>query len=283
MCRKTYRFGGLTLRLEHAGQILDQDFFSLFRIDDISDPDLVVHVLRQALPAQNGEWVFRGSHKSRMVVDGKNCDYTCYFDPLTRKPVFYACEVRHGPLITLYVDHDGLLWDTMVFDAIDLADLFLERSRMIVHSSFIGVGDDGILFAGQKQQGKSTQARLWQTYADAVTINGDRVVVADSDRGPIAYGVPFCGSSRVCLNEQRRIKAIVFPGKGADDTVSGLTKIEAFKLLIGCVSYTPEDPAAMSAALRETEVIVSKVPCYRLICRPERSAVEALAHVLYHE
>ena len=280
MTLKTYRIGGLRLRLEADEPIDDADFFPLFRTDYSAAPDVTVTVLRRPLPQPEVEELTRTDRRRSVRAGGTLYEYTCFPDPVRRQPVPYACAVRHGAEMTLYVDHSAPLWDTMLFNAIGLPDLLLERAAVIVHAAFIGAGEDGILFAGPPDQGKTTQALLWQTHRNAVVINGDRAVLRETPRGVTAYGIPFAGSSRLCRNEERPVRAIVFPEKDADNTVTALAPFEGFKRLIGCFSYTQTDPAAQDRALRMAERIATECRCWRLRCRPDAEAVAALAEAL---
>ena len=280
MTRKTYRIGGLCLRLECGEPILDADYYPLFRADDDAAPDVTVRVLRQPLPAPEGVTVLCTNRRRRVLSGGRTYDYTFFPDAARLEHVPYACAVREGANVTLSVDYGAPFWDTMLFGALGLPDLLLENAAVIVHAAFIGVGAGGLLFAGPKRQGKSTQARLWQTGRNALVINGDRAVVRETEQGFSAHGVPFCGSSRQCLNQTRPIRAIVFPEKGDHNDVAPLSAMDAFKRLIGCVSYTQADPAARDMALTLTERIASGCRCLLLTCRPEEGAVEALAREL---
>ena len=116
--------------------------------------------------------------------------------------------------------------------------------------------------------------------AAAEIINGDRAAVREEADGFFAYGVPFCGSSRVCLNEKRRLRAVVFPEKADANEVVGLPPFEIFKRLIGCLSYTETDPVAQSSGIDAAERIAGRVPGFLLRCRPDEDAVETLARAL---
>ena len=280
MIRKAYRIGGLCLRLEADEPVRDTDFFPLFRVDDASLPDVTVRVLRQPLPQPEGAQALRTDRRRRVLAGGTAFDYTYFPDAVSRQRVPYACAVRQDDRVTLYADYPAPFWDAMLVDAVGLPDLLLERGAVIVHAAFTDAGTDGILFVGPPDRGKTTQALLWQQYRNAAVINGDRAVLKETPLGFAAYGVPFCGSSRQCLNEQRPVRAIVFPEKGVDNTVTALSPFEGFKRLIGCFSYTQADPAAQERALRLAERVATLCTCLRLVCRPDAGAVETLARTL---
>ena len=280
MLPKTYRIGGVCLRLEADEPIRDADFFPLFRVDDACAPDVTVRVLRQALPQPDGEQTLRTDRRRKVISRGTAYDYTYFPDAVRKEPVAYACAVRQDDRVTLYVDYPAPFWDTMLFDAFGLPDLLLERGAVIVHAACVGTETDGILFAGPQDRGKTTQALLWRQYRGAAVINGDRIVIRETPQGFTLYGIPISGSSGECLNEQRPLRAIVFPEKGENNEIFSLPPFEAFKRLIGCFSYTQADPAKQERAVRMAERIATGCPCLRLVCRPDAGAVEVTANAL---
>ena len=280
MYRKAYLIGDVRLWLEADEPVADADFFPMFRTDGNITPDFTVRVLRQPLPDVPGKETFSTNHRRTVVYGGKIYIYTYFSDTGHRRGVPYACAVRDGKTTTLWVDYGAPFWDTMLFDALGLPDLFLEQGAGLLHAAFIGTGETGLLFAGQKGQGKSTQAQLWEHYRGAELINGDRAEVRLTENSLIAWGVPLCGSSRVCLNKKKEVKAIVFPFRSIRNSVSVLSPMEAFKLLIGCFSYTESDPTMQEKAVTLAERIAENVPCYRLECLPDETAVTALTEAL---
>lgn len=80
----------------------------------------------------------------------------------------------------------------------------------ILHSSFIEVGGKAVLFTAPSGTGKSTQAELWRENRGAVVINGDRSVLRIIDSVPCASGLPYSGSSGICLNRTLPLRAIVY-------------------------------------------------------------------------
>ena len=259
--------------------ILDTVFFQPFLVNTDKKADVTVHVLRDRLPAVGGAESPQTNH--RRAVRCGNTDYLfTTFSDSARMFVPYACRIRRNGETSLIVDYNDRLWDAMLFEGLYVPDLLLERHTAVVHASFVGLPREGILFAGPKQQGKSTQAALWQKHMDAEIINGDRAAVREEADGFFAYGVPFCGSSRVCLNEKRRLRAVVFPEKADANEVVGLPPFEIFKRLIGCLSYTETDPVAQSSGIDAAERIAGRVPGFLLRCRPDEDAVETLARAL---
>ena len=280
MKNKSFLIAGMCIRFVSDREIEDSEYFPLFRVSDETEPDVVIHVITGPLPCADGNEVFRTNHRRQVVSGGMVYNYTCFSDAAILEHVPYACELRQRDRIELYVDYAPGLWDTMLFDAVDLADIYLEHGSAVVHASLVDYQGQGILFAGPKQTGKSTQAALWEKHKNAVIVNGDRVILRNEGTGFAACGIPFCGSSHVCLNRERPVKAIVFPVKGPENQLQRLTKFESFKRLIGCFTYTETSIASQKAAFELAERIVNACDCYLLSCRADENAVTILAKEL---
>lgn len=280
MITKSFAVGGLGIAFATEEPIADSDFFPLFLQSAGNAPNYTVTLRRGPLPRPEGTEVFRTNHRSRVLAADTVYDYTCFSDAGTLTHIPYACAVKTGNRIDLTVNYEGPLWDTMLFDAINVPDLALAKNIGILHASFIDAAGLGILFAGPKQQGKSTQAMLWQQNAAAEILNGDRAAVRFKEGTLIACSVPFCGSSKECKNKQLPVKAIVFPQKAPLNAAEPLLPFAAFKLLIGCLSYTQTDAVMQEKALRLAEQIAAAVPCYSLRCTPDARAVAALKEAI---
>ena len=73
-----------------------------------------------------------------------------------------------------------------VLEAASLFDILADAGMLVLHSSYIVTRQEqGILFSGPSGIGKSTQAALWQRYAGAEIVNGDRAWCGPI-RGPSA-------------------------------------------------------------------------------------------------
>lgn len=224
----------------------------------------------------------RGGRHRRVKHGGREYYYTAFFDPAEGGYRDYACLAR-GETEELYIDHCGGLWDSMIIDALDIPDRLLEVRAAFLHSSFITVGGEGILFAGNKQAGKSTQAALWSKYRGALTVNGDRAVIRLEGGGVHAYGSAFCGSSGIALDESAPVKAIVLLGQASENTVTPVPAPEAFRELLGKMTYDTSVQSSVEAAAAIAAEAVARVPVVRLVCTPDERSVEALEAALWRK
>lgn len=280
MYSKAFKICGLTIQFESNEPVTDIKEYSLFRVNNIKMPDIRVHVLREPLPKMSDDMVCSKDRRFRIILNHIKYDYTLLPDPTTKAYVPYACAVHQNDSVDLFLDCNGALWDTMLFDAVNLPDLFLEHGIGFLHASFICVNEKAVLFAGPKQIGKSTQADLWMKYKNALIINGDRAGIHMDRYGLTAFGLPFCGTSGICRNEQYPVAAIVFLQKSSINTLTRLSELESFMQLIGCFSFMHSDLDAQKTALSFAEQVAAKCLCLRLDCRPDVQAVNLLSKEL---
>lgn len=104
----------------------------------------------------------------------------------------------------------GAMSANTVLNSIAAEHLIAGENGFLLHSSYIQVGEEAILFTAPSGTGKSTQAELWRALRGAKIINGDRCAVRIHKGKIFACGIPFAGSSLMCENVTLPLKAIVY-------------------------------------------------------------------------
>ena len=170
-----------------------------------------------------------------------------------------------------------------IFTKLNIHGALLSKEVMILHSSFIIHNNESILFTAPSGTGKSTQASLWEKYKGAEIINGDRSAIGTRNGEYFAYGLPFCGSSNICKNKEAPLKAIVVLKQAKENSVRRLSKIEAFKILLGQVAINRWNKKDMELAMTLIEELIEKVPVVMLSCRPDKEATDVLNDYLNNE
>ncbi len=136
------------------------------------------------------------------------------------------------------------------------------------------------MFVAASGVGKSTQAELWRRFRGAQIVNGDRAVVRREADGVFAYGIPFCGSSGICMPARSELGAMVVLSQGECTSILRLSQAQAFRAIwkeCGVYGWSSRDVQEATAALEE---IVGQVPVYHLCCTPDETAVKALENML---
>lgn len=152
----------------------------------------------------------------------------------------------------------------------------LSQGALNLHAVILEWNGKGILLTAPSGTGKSTHARLWREYENALIINGDRALVRKQDGVWYAHGTPWSGSSGECVNRKVAISAIVFLARGEENTVNRVSAIEAFPRILSR-AIAPRDNAELSqAAIDLSASLVEDVSFLQLNCRPDSESVEVL-------
>lgn len=167
-----------------------------------------------------------------------------------------------------------------LLDAANLEHMLTALGAVSLHSSFITHCGQAILFSAPSGTGKSTQAALWEQYAHAEQINGDRSVIRCVDGVWTAFGFPFAGSSGIYKNKSAPIRAIVVLRQAKDNTIKRLGASEAFRLLYSETAIQRWNTQGHAAAVDLLIRLSAAVPVYRLCCTPDARAVALLQQTL---
>lgn len=154
--------------------------------------------------------------------------------------------------------------------------LLARAGGFVFHCAYIDHGGRGILFTAPSGTGKSTQAQLWQTHRGAAVINGDRAAVTVRDGVALAEGIPFSGSSQICINRSLPLAAIVYLSQGRENTVRLLRGAQAFARVWEGISLNVWDKEDVAAVSDTVQQLLQTVPVYHLVCTPDELAVAAL-------
>ena len=269
-----YIFCGCAVEIKHEKPIRRKNNYSLF-IEESEATDFSVEVTEtDILPEKTGKCLFDGE-LTDVYLDGETRKTYSSF-PVGENQVKedFACRVNNEKL---YISFRDEMNEFLVFEGLRLSELLLSKGIGILHCSFIEVNGEAILFAGDKQVGKSTQAALWEKYSSATIINGDRAGVFVKDGTVIVGGVPYCGTSGICKNKQYPLKAIICLSKGLENKLEKLSPINAFMFLLGKFAYNTWDPKDVNAVTELLTAVAEKTPIYSYCCLKDESAVKYLS------
>lgn len=193
-------------------------------------------------------------------------------------------RINSNKINTCYFNHslknDYSMNADWFFGLCGLHRALLQKRAPILHASYIDYDGRAILFAAPSQTGKSTQANLWEEYAGAEIINGDRVLLRKKDGIWNAYGYPCCGSSKICINRTLPIAAIVILKQGSENRVIPMEASDKIRSLVAGIEVYRWDLEEVEQSLDVAQEIISEVPVVQLVCRPDADAVRVLKEYL---
>lgn len=228
----------------------------VFRTHPIYDNGKVKIYLQDNKIYRVSHYGYENSDYGYTVQDENNKNnYKCYIYPNSRK---YLKESRK------------------IFDLLGIEKVLNDRDVIMLHSSFIKYKDMGILFTAPSGTGKSTQASQWKKYKNATIINGDRTLLKKSRGLWYAYGLPYAGSSQICLNEKVLLKSIVVLRQGEVNSIEKLNEKDSLKYILSEATINYWDREYFNKSLDNIIKLIKDVPIYKLICKVDEESVDIL-------
>ena len=185
----------------------------------------------------------------------------------------------------IYPDRTGAI--ASLDNLLDASELELLLTRLGVfglHSSLVRHREgDAILFTAPSGTGKSTQAGLWEQFAGAETLNGDRSMIRRVGGEWTAFGSPFAGTSGIYRNEYAPVRALVVLRQAPENTIRRLPLAEAFRAIYSESVLPRWHHDAHQRVISLVTEIVSELPVYLLACTPDERAVTLLRNTLEGE
>lgn len=192
----------------------------------------------------------------------------------------YAVRTQGQTRLVFGEGYRSTMYSQAILESADMFDILASFGQLVLHSSFVLTQSGAaVLFSGPSGIGKSTQAALWQQYAGADVINGDRTLIRLSDL--TANGVFYSGTSGICKNVSAPIRAIVLLEKAESNALRRAGAKEAFVAVLSQCSYYQWDADSAIRMMDLVNELVQRADVYRLSCRADEGAVRLLQNELF--
>lgn len=270
-----YIISGLKIRFSSELDFEDCGDSPLFS-GDFTDPDCILDFsVSENLPAPEPKFAdgFIG-----LSDDGQT---TVFYDRHKKAPMYSV--TKNGSGYKVLIPEEKYLNTRFVWNCIDLPGLLLDRGRLMFHCSFIIKNGEAVLFCGRSGIGKSTQAALWEKYADAEIINGDKAAIFCENGVVYASSLPVSGTSGICRNKTAPVRAIISLGQGKENRLKKTGSVSAMTGFLGSCIFDSWRDGEAEKCLNVVSGIIGKVPQYNYFCLPDASAVRTLCKELYGE
>ncbi len=191
---------------------------------------------------------------------------------------FFAYRISENNMSTVKIidEFRGKLWNGVIFNLIGFEDIMARENSFVLHGSMVKKNGKTVIFTAPCGTGKSTQATLWEKFADAEIINGDKALVKIENGVAVAGGLIFSGSSNICKNISAPVCAVVRLGQAKENILRKMSKTEAFISLLQGNYRTAVSEFASQKITDAVEGVCNSVPVYKLDCLPDESAVRCL-------
>lgn len=161
--------------------------------------------------------------------------------------------------------------------------IFQQFGTLFFHAAQITVNGAGILFTAPSGTGKTTQAKLWETYRSANRVCADRTLVRRLAEGWRTFGYPLDGSEPICSAEEHALGAVVLLRQGRENTVVRLTGGRAVAALMPQMVIDGWNAQARIRAAELITDLLEEIPVYQLTCVPDETAVQCLGQRLVND
>ena len=246
-----YRVCGLNVRVSAPWELWTEQPSDSFASPAVPNPD-ISFCLEPVPEIETPPGVCRGRNAERAVWQNGQRVSRCCRD-LFRPQMHFRTDYRLDDFRTVdcTVREADWRWATrsrFLWPEVMLNHLLLHFRAMAFHASFIEYAGQAILFTAASGTGKSTQAELWRVHRGAEVLNGDKAAVK-LEGTPLACGLPFCGTSGICVNRDVPLRAVVVLSQGPDNTVSRLSPSQAAAALCPnvftdrCWTWPPPSPS----------------------------------------
>ncbi len=185
--------------------------------------------------------------------------------------------------LTLTEQRTGEQWCSLL--TIGAGELLLRTAilftaGLVFHSAGLDDNGVGIVFVGHAGAGKSTQLSLWNQEPGVIAMNDDRVAVRVTESGALCYGTPWGGTADIARNHAAPLAALIVLEQAPENEIIPLTPAEAAPLLAPRAFLPYWDPALMRRAMSNLNIILGRVPVYRLRNRPEKATIPLVRSIL---
>lgn len=168
--------------------------------------------------------------------------------------------------------------DTIFHSMLALEKHLVLRNSFVFHCSYLDFEGKAVLFSGPSGIGKTTHTNLWCQYLpdQAKVLNGDKCLLSHEGNTFYANGWPICGSSGICYNERREVRAIVLLQQAPENKLIEEKKILTFRRVLEQLTVNYWNREFTDAAMTFADSLVSTLPCFTYGCNISREAVDTL-------
>lgn len=207
--------------------------------------------------------------------------------------MYRLIQKKHGNVLLSYVIDKEWMRITLLEDntASGGQASFEFLSRMVLYSmikqsvlTFHGVlmeyQGKGIIISAPSETGKTTHARLWRDYKNALIINGDNACCVKEKGQWMGFGIPWSGTSGESVNRSVPIQALVILNRGEKNQAKKLSLYEAFGESLPMLHTPTWDADTSELALTMFDDFLENIPVIHLDCCPDEDAVNVLYQYL---
>lgn len=159
----------------------------------------------------------------------------------------------------------------------DLFFVFMQQhNRIAVHSASIIYNNKAYVFSASSGVGKTTHTNFWKNLYDIEFLDGDVAALYKEKDAIYAYGLPWCGTSKLFQNKKVPLGGIFFLTQSCHNAVHKLNLFEAI-LRLSARCFTPTwTPELANKNINISESIAEQTLCAIVSCLPNEEAAKTV-------
>lgn len=278
--KSQYRIAGITITVDAPTELADNEAYRKYRVYEEREDYRIRLKPDSDMPECGGELLFENEMNRIYQKDGELLHL--FHIPLTRGVAAWD-RLSWENSLTIHVRPGAeAYFKTSIgcFNAAGFERILFYHKKYLFHCAYVAHDQKAVLFSAPSGGGKTTQGLLWERYAGAEMVNGDRAVLEKTPEGYLCHGLPIAGSSGVFLNRTLPLAAVFAVRKASENRVTRLSHEEAFQAVFSEITINNWNKEFVLGAVDFSLELSRQVPVYRLECRMDEGAVEAALAVL---
>ena len=156
-----------------------------------------------------------------------------------------------------------------------IAEKLPSFGAFVFHGAAISYKDGAYLFTAPSGTGKSTHILLWRKYLGKAVdiINGDKPVIRITDDGILVCSTPWAGKENWQKNRTLPLSAITFLSRSKEPSISQENPANCLKKIMNQI-YMPKNSESLAKTLELIDLMLSRIPVYRLGCDISEQSVK---------
>ncbi len=154
---------------------------------------------------------------------------------------------------------------------------------LLLHASAVEYRGRAIVFTAPSGTGKTTQAELWERYAGARILNGDKVFLRVWGGKVMAWGSPWAGSSPYRVNACAETAAIVVLSQAPVNRLARLNVLSAISEFTPNVFLPVWEETGLARGMAVLDSVMRQIPIYHLAARKDEEAVQVVRREIFEK
>jgi len=258
-----------------------------FNVDDAyscfittEKPEIILYLHAGNLPqVESGRKIFDGSIWKLYHNNGEHLlgFYSMDSVPFPYKVAVLAPDFKSG---NIYTKNDGFDHDYLPnpleypLGEVLMINLLSMKRGIMTHACGIKINENGIIFAGNSGEGKSTLANLCSEEKDITLLNDDRIIVRETKNSFLLYGTPWHGDVKICSPDSAPLEKVFFLKHASRNYLVRLNNMEACSRLMIRMFPAFWSHSGMEYTLALSTRLTRVIPCFELGFVPDKSAME---------